>query len=181
MRFQLLIASILCMSIVAACGKAPGNPASSQITEQVAKINEENSAKENDENGKARKNSGTESNTRIYEELLAEGAKIEISGLAFAPGKLPANLKGVTFFPRTTSSVIICDSKEKLRILTPNGEVVDGTYAVESGNMQITFKQENKDCTCWYDTTVSGNVVILHLQNREYENKPMPLLVVANL
>lgn len=154
---------------------APRNPASDQINSAVEKIKEEN--------GESSNSSASLSQTANYKALMEKASKMQIVGETFGKGKVPLDLAGITFYPRTTAAVIEFLPSDKIRITTASGEQVDGSYSVlaDGASLELTYKYKGQEKKSLYNVQTSKSYAMLNLQDIENENKPVPLMVVAAL
>jgi len=115
-----------------------------------------------------------------YQDLLLEGKGIDVGGLAFAPGVLPDNLEGNTFYPTKTSAVIQMVSPTEFKITTPAGEVIGGTYKVtqigDHSALSLSYSYGGTKKLHTYMPMRSGDFAMLHLQDIYDEDKPLPLV-----
>jgi hypothetical protein len=115
-----------------------------------------------------------------YQDLLQEGQGIDIGGLAFAPGALPDNLEGNTFYPSRTSAIIQMVSPTDFKITTPAGEVVGGTYKVtqigDHSALSLSYSYGGTKKLHTYMVMRSGDFAMLKLQDIYDEDKPLPLV-----
>lgn len=122
----------------------------------------------------------TKVSSEQYQDLMLEGKGIDISGLAFAPGTLPDNLEGNTFYPARTSAVIQMVSPSEFKITTPAGEVVGGTYKVtqigDRSALSLSYSYGGTKKLHTYMVTRSGDFAMLNLQDIYDEDKPLPLV-----
>lgn len=162
---------ILTATALVSCSPAR-NPASDQINQAVEKIKEENG--ENTQSSSASSGSS-------YQMLMEEAKKIQISGEAFASGKVPAKLEGWTFYPRTSAAVLEFLQGGKVRITMPSGKTLDANYEVmgDGQTVQISYVYEGAEKQCTYAVQTSNSCAMLNLQDIACQDKPMPLMVVA--
>ncbi len=167
-------ASILVVCTLCSCGDRAAKNASDTVREQVEQIKSQNAE------APLPKASSVD-----YKAELAHAEAVMLEGIALAPGVLPPNLTGVTFYPTQMAAILEFTDDQNVTIFTPSGQRVAANYSVDSANdiseLALEFKFRGQRKHAVYQVLRGHGIAVLKLESIEDEGEPLALLLKANL